>query len=291
VPPLDSRLVALLGRVWPALPPAIARAEALGYSWAAVSTPFMLWEGTRVVAHVGVIELPLVVGGRQRTVASLHAVCTDPERRGRGYADAVMQAALAHCRVRYGTVILTTLIPGFYARHGFRAVSEHAHARAVPARVPRGGGRRLSEAPEDVRLLRRLLAQRVPVSERLGALERGAVFAFALLLTRGGFTGVHYHPGLDVATVHEVVGRTLVLYDVVGAAIPPVPALLDAVGADVDRLVTLFVPDRLGDGFAPEPWDPTRAESVGDGGFAGLMARGPLDPGTPTFMLPPLART
>jgi hypothetical protein len=40
-------------------------------------------------------------------------------------------------------------------------------------------------------------------------------------LTWGDFSRVHYHAGLDVATVHEVRDRTLVLYDVIGAAIPP----------------------------------------------------------------------
>ena len=78
---MDARLVALLGRVWPALPPAIARAEALGFWWADVSTAFARHEGPRAIAHVGVIALPLILDGRPCTVASIHAVCTDPERR------------------------------------------------------------------------------------------------------------------------------------------------------------------------------------------------------------------
>src|SRR5688500_1985939 len=181
VPTVDPRLLALLGRVWPAVPRAIARADALGFSWAAVSTPFVHHEGARAVAHVGVIELPLMVGGRHRMVGSIHAVCTDPDRRGRGHADALLEQALAYCRVRYGTVMLTTLIPDFYARHGFRPVPEHAFARALPY-GRRGGGRPLGETPEDIARLRRLLESRAPVSLRLGALEKGTVFVFALLL-------------------------------------------------------------------------------------------------------------
>ena len=287
---MDPRLLALFGRIWPAIPTAIARADPLGFSWAAVSTPFVHWEGQRAVAHVGVIELPLVVDGRQRMVASIHAVCTAPDRRGRGHARALMDAALAYCRVRYGTVVLTTLIPDFYARHGFRPVAEHAFTRRV-ASPPSAGGRPLAPVPEDVRLLARLLERRAPVSDRLGTLERGTVFVIALLLAWGDFSRAYYHAGLDVATVHEVVGRTLVLYDVVGATIPPLPALLEAIGADADRVITLFVPDRLGEGFTPERWDRARAEAVGDSAFAGLMARGPLAIGLDTFMLPPLTRT
>ena len=43
-------------------------------------------EVNQIADHVGIIELPLVVGGRRMRVGSIHAVCTDPERRGRGLA-------------------------------------------------------------------------------------------------------------------------------------------------------------------------------------------------------------
>jgi ribosomal protein S18 acetylase RimI-like enzyme len=291
VPAVEPRLLALLGRVWPALPPAIARADALGFSWAAVSTPFVHYEGSHAVAHVGVIELPLVIGGRQRMVGSIHAVCTDPDRRRRGHARALMEAALAHCRVRYGTVVLTTMIPELYGRLGFRTVAEHAFTRPLAVGTPSAGGRRLSESADDARLLQRLLAERTPVSERLGSLDAATVFVFGLLLGWGDLSRAYYHEALDVISVHEVVGRTLVLYDVVGVRLPPLADLLEAIGADADRVITLFSPDRFGGGFRPEPWDAARARALGDDAFAGLMARGALSPGAPAFMLPPLSRT
>lgn len=273
--------------MWPSIPPAVARAEALGFSWAAISTPFVRYEGARAVAHVGVIELPLVIDGRQRMVGSIHGVCTDVDRRGRGHARALMNAALAHCRDRYGTVLLTTLIPRFYARHhGFHVVPEYAFVRSTPVTRPSAGGRRLSERSVDAGLLARLLAQRAPVSERLGALDAATVFVFALLLGWGDFSRAYYHAGLDVVTVHEVVGRTLVLYDVVGTAIPPLAELLGAIGAQIDRVVTCFVPDRLGAGFRAEAWDRARAQSLGDGSFAGLMARGVPMTGSEPFCCP-----
>ena len=286
---MEPRLLALLGRVWPRVPSAIACAERLGFSWAAVSTPFAHYEDDRAVAHVGVIELPLVIGGRRRTVASIHAVCTDADRRRRGHAGALLQAALAHCRPRYETVVLTTHIAEFYARYGFRPVREHVFTRSVSTGAASAGGRPLRDTTEDARLLARLLAARTPVSERLGSLEAGTVFAFALLLTWRDFARAYHHAGLDVVTVHEVMGRTLILYDVVGATVPPLPALLGAIGAPVDRVVTLFAPDRLGSGFRPEAWDP-RTPAPGGAELAGLMALGPLDGGA-TVMLPLTART
>lgn len=292
-PAIDPSIASLLGRVWPSLPGVATRAGALGFPWAAVSTPFVRRDGERVVGHVGVIELPLVLAGRPVRVASIHAVCTDPERRGHGVGAALMEDALAACARRYATVVLTTEIPDFYARFGFRAVREHAFARTLPAgrHRPASQARRLTEAADDIALLRRLLEGRAPVSERFGSLEAGSVFLVALLLTWGDLSRLHYHATLDVATVHEVRDRTLVLYDVVGAVIPPLDALLDVIGPDADRIVTFFSPDRLGDGFEPLPWDAGRAASHGDAWFAGLMVRGPLPGEREPLMLPPLSRT
>jgi GNAT superfamily N-acetyltransferase len=291
VSPIDPELASLLGRVWPGLPAGIARAEALGFAWTAVSTPFMRREGGRVVGHVGIVELPLVIGGRPVPVGSIHAVCTDPERRGRGLARALMQETLAAADRRFETVVLTTLIPDFYARFGFRPLREHAFTRALPiTRRPSAGGRVLTEQPEDLRLLRRLLRERAPVSERFGSREDGVVFAIALMLTWGDLSRVRYHAALDVLTVHEMRARALVLHDVVGPAIPPLEELTAAIGADADRVVTFFAPDRWGEGWTAEPWDQARAIAHGDDWFAGLMVRGPLVV-EGAFMLPPLSRT
>jgi GNAT superfamily N-acetyltransferase len=291
VPPLDPSLNSLLGRVWPTIPPAITHAAGLGFAWTAVSTPFVRREGGRVVGHVGVIDLPLVVAGRRCPVGSIHAVCTVPDHRRRGIATALMEEALAACRTRYDTVVLTTQIPDFYARLGFRPVREHAFERALPPASRHADSRPLTDSPDDIRLLGRLLADRAPVSERLGSLEGGVVLVFALLLTWGDFSRVHYHARLDVATVHEVRERTLVLYDIVGAKVPPLEVLADAIGADADRIVTFFAPDLLADGFEARPWDAARAAASGDTWFAGLMARGPLGGEDEAFMLPPTSRT
>jgi ribosomal protein S18 acetylase RimI-like enzyme len=290
---MDPSLAALLGRVWPSVADAAARAEALGFAWAAVSTPFVRREDGRLVGHVGVIELPLVVAGQAVRVGSIHAVCTDPARRRGGLGGALMREALAACAGRYETVVLMTEIPEFYTRFGFRPVREHAFSRALApaARRPSPGGRVLGEGPEDLRLLRRLLAGRAPVSDRLGSLESGTVLVVALLLTWGDFSRIRYHGALDVVTVHEVRDRTLVLYDVVGAVIPPLDALVAAIGADADRVVTFFSPDRLGEAFEAQPWDAGRAAAHGDAWFAGLMVRGPLPGEGGAFMLPPLSRT
>ena len=91
------------------------------------------------------------------------------------------------------------------------------------------------------------------MSTRLGSREDGTVLVVALLLTWGDFSRVHHHATLDVVTVHEVRDRTLLLYDVVGRALPSLDQLTESI--DADRVIVLFPPERLGDGFHPVPWD------------------------------------
>jgi len=288
---LDPRLAALFGRVWRALPDVAARAAALGFPWTAVSTPFMRWRGDQAIAHVGVIEIPLVLDGRRVRVGSIHAVCTDPDARGQGHCRALMEEALAFCDSRYETVVLTTLIPDLYVKFGFRSLQEHGFVRPLPAAARERATalvRPLSaDAPDDVRLLRRLLAERAPVSTRLGSQEDGTVLVVALLLTWGNFSRVHHHATLDVVTVHEVRDRTLLLYDVVGPTLPPLEQLTESI--DADRVMVLFPPERLGDGFHPVPWDASGAQRLGVDDTV-LMARGPFVQTGP-FMLQPLSRT
>ena len=290
-PTLDPRLAALFGRVWRGLPAAAERAGVLGFRWTDVSTPFVRWAGERAIAHVGVIEVPLVLEGRRVRVGSVHAVCTDPDLRGRGHCRSLLEEALAFCDARYETLMLTTLIPDLYAKFGFRTLQEHAYARALSSSrsvraVPALRGLS-ADVPDDVALLRRLLAERAPVSARVGSLEKGTVLVVAVLLTWGDFSRVHYHEALDVVTVHEVHDHTLLLYDVVGRTVPPLEQLTESI--DADRVVVLFPPERLGDGFVAEPWDPVRAQSLGYGDETVLMARGPF--AESPFMLQPLSRT
>lgn len=278
----DDRVLALIDRVWPGFGARIVRAERLGFSWESVSTPFVALEGDRAVAHVGVLELPVVVAGMRHVVGGIHAVCTDPDHRGRGHARALLAEAVEHCRPRYETLLLTTDIPAFYEPVGFRPVGEHVfRGRVAPGPAPDPGMvRRLSlDEPGDVALLRRLLAAREPVSARLGPVESGAIFGIACLLQAERPETLQYVAPLDAVIVGERRGPTLVLLDIVSATVPRLPVLLEWLGEGVEEVMTLFTPDCLGGPLVPEPLP--RPE---------LMARGPFVVEELPFMLPPYSR-
>src|SRR5690606_16688035 len=123
-PELRHSTLELLGRTWTKLPAAIARARAWGADWCELSTPFVELDEGRVVAHVGIIELPLLLDGRRRRYAGIRAVCTEVSRRGRGHMRAAMTRALAHVDAQFDGALLWANDPEIYGRFGFVAREE-----------------------------------------------------------------------------------------------------------------------------------------------------------------------
>jgi GNAT superfamily N-acetyltransferase len=68
---------------------------------------------------------PLRLLGEDRVVAGIHAVCVDPEARGRGLGRRCMEAALAWIDERFDLAKLSTAIPAFYGRWGFSVLPTH----------------------------------------------------------------------------------------------------------------------------------------------------------------------
>ncbi len=283
-----EEILELMDRVWPWFRDTHDRAARRGLRWAECSTPFVHREEGKVVAHAGVLELPLVIEGRPVRAAGVHAVATDPAHRGRGHMKRVVEAALAFVDERYELAVLTAGEAELYTRFGFRVVPEHrfvggkpgiataasrvarAKTPATPGedRLPRGGSppplRRLDpDRAEECAILRRLLRDRAPVSALLGVTRESPVFLFN---TAGH--PLHYAPDLDAVLMFDVVDRSLRLKDVVADAIPSLEEVLARVPEPFERVEVWFAPDRLGGNLRAEPWI--------FGGDEVLMARGPF---------------
>jgi predicted N-acetyltransferase YhbS len=77
----------------------------------------------QVVSHAVILHRAAWVGGHTITVAGVGAVATHPTWQRRGYGGRVMADAVRLIRQQgYDLAMLTTRIPGFFARFGFREV-------------------------------------------------------------------------------------------------------------------------------------------------------------------------
>lgn len=278
---LSERLFELLDLVFPSVPALAQQARALGASWESVSTPFFHVEEGRLIAHVGVIELPLIVSGLLVSVGSIHAVATHPGYRRRGRYRQVMEEVLAYCADRYETLILTTEHPEYFEPFGFRRVQEYvftvqrgAHGNAKGARILD------TRTTEDITLLHRLLETRAPVSQVVGVIKEKAVFCF-----NEGSRPLHYVPNLDVVVCLERQDAKLKLFDIVGAQIPPLAALLEQLPQRTEEVKICFSPDRLAVDARATPY------VFDHDGPSYLMVRGPFAAEGQAFTLPRSART
>ena len=244
-PVMRSRIHELFETVWPRLPERIALAASLGADWHAVSTPFVVMEGDDVIAHVGVIEFPLVLAGERRLVAGVHAVATHPEHRYRGHCGRLLEEAVSYAARHSEIAQLTTELPRVFRPAGFREIAQTCFELAVP-RFTAPPLRRLShEAVDDVALVWRLLAARTPLSHRLGVVEPGWLFFIDEVLASYGFDRLYYAADLDAVVALEVKDDVLRLYDIVAPTLPPIEEIAARVATPFERVQVFFSPDRF----------------------------------------------
>jgi aminoglycoside 2'-N-acetyltransferase I len=89
----------------------------------------------RVVAHASVVERVLDVDGRPLRTGYVEAVATLPAWRGRGIASRLMEEADSHIRASFELGALSTDVPGFYARLGWRLWQGELWVRAADGDV------------------------------------------------------------------------------------------------------------------------------------------------------------
>jgi predicted N-acetyltransferase YhbS len=248
-----SETLELLGRTWTKLPGAVVRARASGADWFEVSTPFVEHEAGRIVAHVGVLEIPVVLDNERRTVAGIHAVCTHQEHRRRGHMRAAMERALAWVDARYETAVLWANDPEIYGRFGFVAREESMFVGSVQGGPVSRLQPLMLDQPDDVAFLRERLADRVPVSLSIAANEPGWLELIDLALWTPG-PSLAYLPDLECIVVYAVRERFLDLHDVIARDIPPLADIAARLGERIDTAVVYFSPDLLeAPGLVGEP--------------------------------------
>lgn len=280
-PGLLEQVFSLLDLAFPGLPAHARALEPLGLRWDQISTPFLVTDGNQPVAHVGVLEVPMILDGCERLVGGIHAVCTKPNHRRRGYFRLAMDEALAWCDERYATALLIGGDSELYEPFGFRLVRESRFVAPAYRSANTPDRRRLRrldlDQPADLRLLHRLLDERAPVSRRVGVVRERGVFLF----TQATQT-MSYAEDLDAILCLKIVDATLRLYDLVAIRIPTLQEVIERINSPLKRVEVYFTPDQLDAPLDPEP-------HIVDGDSL-LMVRGEFPGPQNDVMLPSTAR-
>jgi len=276
-PTLANRVFELLETWFTGIGASRREAARLGSLWEECSTPFVCEKDGRVISHLGLLEMPYVIQGERHRLGGVHAVCTLESERRQGHFRRIMEELLAYCEGRFETLELCTENPEYYEPFGFRTLPEHRFV----AKVASAGGNvgfRAFDATRDGEIARldRLLAERTPVSKRVGVFGEQDVFKFSQ-----GSDALYYSEELDCFAAFEHLGSQLTLFDVVARELPSLDAMLSQLSPAIDTVEFHFSPDRFDVDARPEPFR-------SDGDY--YMVRGPFAAEGESFMVPPPAR-
>ncbi|MFG2296108.1 GNAT family N-acetyltransferase [Streptomyces sp. NPDC048603] len=110
-----------------------------GLTWLPKEDHFGIRLGGRLVAHAGLLRLPLSIGGVESEVMGVGGVAVSPALRGHGLARLVISAALDHARTlgpRHGLLFCRPPLVPFYERLGWQALDQEVHVEQHDGPVP-----------------------------------------------------------------------------------------------------------------------------------------------------------
>jgi GNAT superfamily N-acetyltransferase len=241
---MRASTLALLNATWSRLAASLERARGWGADWFRLSTPFVEWLDGQVIAHAGIIELPMVVAGVPMRIAGIHAVCTRADQRGRGHMRTVLQRALAWSEQQgFAGAALWAVDPAVYAGFGFGARPESIFVGPV-----RGGpmrARPLSlERRADIDELRVAVETRAAITDQCGVVGASELALIDLALWWPG-PQLAVLDDLQCVVAYAVRERFLDVYDVFCPHAVTLADIAARLGEQVDTAVVYVSPDRL----------------------------------------------
>ncbi|MFI9240093.1 GNAT family N-acetyltransferase [Streptomyces sp. NPDC053079] len=104
--------------------------EDTGLTWRPKDEHFGIRRAGRLVAHTGLVRLPLSVGGAATEAVGVGGVAVAADARGQGLARLVMTAALDHARTmgpRHALLFCRPPLVALYRRLGWRVLEGDVH--------------------------------------------------------------------------------------------------------------------------------------------------------------------
>lgn len=104
----------------------------LGLKWADKTVRYVARSEGRLVAHAGLVDVPVTVGGEDFVVGGLGTVIVSPTMRGRGLARLVVGAVMDHARGEgrdFGLLFCLESRVGLYAKLGWHLIEDEVTAQ------------------------------------------------------------------------------------------------------------------------------------------------------------------
>ncbi|MBP7175089.1 MAG: GNAT family N-acetyltransferase [Thermoclostridium sp.] len=178
---------------------------------------FSFIDKDQIIANVSANLLSWVVQGKQLNVIQIGTVMTHPDYRKKGLASQLMQHILKtyeeQCDLFY--LFGEPTVKGFYESFGFIPIQETCyHTELVVNGKSPSFVRKLNlSEPGDMDIIRRLTAERAPLSDQFWVGNTSSLLAWHLLNVYPD--EIYYIEQLDAIVLFKVEGEVINLYDIV----------------------------------------------------------------------------
>ncbi|MFD7136467.1 GNAT family N-acetyltransferase [Streptomyces sp. NPDC059894] len=112
--------------------------DAAGLTWLPKEEHFGIRQGGRLVAHAGLLRLPVAIGGAETEVVGVGGVAVAPDVRGRGLARLVIAGALDHARTmgpEHALLFCRPPLVPLYQRLGWHPLDEDVRVEQPGSRL------------------------------------------------------------------------------------------------------------------------------------------------------------
>jgi predicted N-acetyltransferase YhbS len=209
--------------------------------WDKASTPFIIKEKGKVIAHLGVLPYDFMMEGKSYHAAAIHGVCTQEGHRNKGYFKQLMQEALQFTQKEYDFSFLFTGQPHLYERYGFKVVPEYDFIYDFASPQKSGALRKLDlDKAEDLTLLQDHYKNRIPLSNHFSIIKETTIATLNAL-----HEPVYYIEAIDGLIVYEVKETVLYLKDIVTTKPCELGVVLNSIPDTFLKVVLQFSPDKF----------------------------------------------
>lgn len=160
---LFLRTINLIDSVFPGAKRMIMKGQEFGANWQAASIPFLIERNNELIAHLSIVPIDIEINHVHYQTAALHAICVKPKFRGQGHFTSLMQEALEYIQTHFDSTCLFTETPTLYQPFGYHVVQQYDFVVKNTEMITAKNGLRplYLEQPEDLRLFKRLLRERI----------------------------------------------------------------------------------------------------------------------------------
>lgn len=244
-PNLFEKCITFINTIFPGANEFALKGMHYGASWPETSIPFIIEKNDEMIAHAGVLPLTVILNGKQHQTAAIHAVAVSPVHRGKGYFKQLMQEVMEYVEKNFESSFLETAKPYLYKNYPYKIMLpeyDFVVKRDIKAN-PNNSDLRLLDLnnENDLTLLKRLLSNRVPLSNEFSVQGKNGNTLFVLNAMYGK---IWYSERLNAVIVYQMNDETLFIKEIITEQLL-MHEIIELIPEPFHKVVLQFCPDRF----------------------------------------------